>query len=101
METHEKTYEPENNSKRGEKYRSELLTTKEAAEFLNINYSYFRQCRNKGYFGRDKYGAPEFINFSANNEKGIRYRKETLKTWIENYPRHKTPAEYFDVSYDE
>lgn len=75
----------------------QLLTTKEAANYLGIEYNYFRKCRNKGYFGRDKYPAPPFINI-GNAEKGIRYRVPDLDEWLANYPSYTFPAQFFKVT---
>ena len=72
----------------------QLLTTEEAANYLGIDYNYFRKCRNKGYFGRDKYPAPAFVNI-GNSEKGIRYRPVILDKWVEDYPSYTIPALFF------
>lgn len=87
MATEEETVKTENKNKK-------LLTTLEAANYLGIDYTYFRKCRNRGYFGRDKYPAPKFINI-GDSEKGIRYRIEDLDEWLKNYPSYTIPALFF------
>ena len=76
------------------KNNKQLLTTEEAANYLGIEYTYFRKCRNKGYFGLDKYPAPAFVNI-GNSEKGIRYRPVVLDKWLEDYPSYTIPAQFF------
>ena len=36
------------------------MSSKEAAAYLGLDYCNFRKQRNKGYFGRDRYPAPDF-----------------------------------------
>ena len=71
-----------------------LLTSKEAAEYLGIDYCNFRKMRNKGYFGRDRYPAPKFINIGV-SETGIRYRVTDLNEWLENFPTYNSTALHF------
>ena len=72
----------------------QLLTSEEAAAYLGIEYNYFRKCRNRGYFGKDEYPAPPFINIGV-AEKGIRYRLSDLDKWLANYPSYTIPAQFF------
>ena len=62
-----------------------LLTSKEAAAYLGIDYCNFRKQRNKGYFGKDKYPAPKFI-YIGESFQGIRYRVTDLDKWLSGYP---------------
>lgn len=71
-----------------------VMTTREASEYTGIDYDYFRKARNRGYFGRDRYPAPKFFNF-GDDQRTMRYLKEDLDIWLENYPRYNVPAEYF------
>ncbi len=68
-----------------------MMTSKLAAKYLGIDYCNFRKQRNKGYFGRDRYPAPDFI-FQGEGEQGIRYLKSDLDRWRDNFPRHNNVA---------
>ena len=72
----------------------EILSTREAATYLGMEYAYFRKWRNIGYFGRDKYPAPPFLCYGE-NETMIRYHRVELDSWLAGYPRYQTPATYF------
>ena len=67
------------------------LSTKEAAEYLGFDYCNFRKQRNKGYFGRDRYPAPNYC-FIGEGEQGMRYLKSELDRWRDNFPRHNQVA---------
>ena len=67
------------------------MSSKEAAAYLGIDYCNFRKQRNKGYFGRDRYPAPDFC-FLGIGEQGIRYLKSDLDRWRDNFPRHNQVA---------
>jgi hypothetical protein len=67
------------------------MSSKEAAAYLGLDYCNFRKQRNKGYFGRDRYPAPDFC-FIGIGEQGIRYLKSDLDRWRENFPRHNNVA---------
>ena len=67
------------------------MSSKEAAAYLGLDYCNFRKQRNKGYFGRDRYPAPDFC-FIGVGEQGIRYLKSDLDRWRENFPRHNNVA---------
>lgn len=71
-----------------------LLNTREAAEYLGIDYCNFRRARNLGYFGACRYPAPRFLGIGS-SELGLRYRKSDLDDWLDNYPTYSTPTEYF------
>ena len=73
-----------------------LLTSKEAAAYLGLDYSNFRKSRNIGYFGRGRYPAPAFVNV-GDTEQGIRYRVSDLDTWLENFPTFATPHEFYQA----
>lgn len=74
--------------------QKKLLSSKEAAEYLGLDYCNFRKQRNKGYFGRDKYPAPPFINVGI-SEQGFMYRVEDLDEWLRNFPTYMIPALHF------
>ena len=76
-----------------------ILNTKEAAAYLGIDYCNFRKQRNKGYFGRDRYPAPAFID-TGYSEQGFHYRVEVLDKWIENFPSYTIPALHFKATAD-
>tara|TARA_R110000868_G_scaffold407650_2_gene689294 strand:- start:609 stop:842 length:234 start_codon:yes stop_codon:yes gene_type:complete len=57
---------------------SELLTEKEAAQYIRMSQSFLAKDRMNGYRSGHKQG-PEFIKIGMRN---IRYRKEDLDSWI-------------------
>ena len=67
------------------------MSTKEAAEYLRIDYCNFRKSRNKGYFGRGHYPAPAFV-FMGIGEQGIKYLKSDLDSWRNNFPKYNNVA---------
>jgi hypothetical protein len=71
-----------------------LLSSKEAAAYLGIDYCNFRKQRNKGYFGHDKYPAPKFINIGTSFQ-GIRYRTTDLDKWLLNFPGSTSTEKFF------
>lgn len=75
------------------------LNTKEAAEYLGIDYCNFRKQRNKGYFGRDRYPAPAFIDTGI-SAQGFHYRVEDLDEWLRNFPSYTIPALHFKATAD-
>jgi len=76
-----------------------LLSTKEAAAYLEIEYCNFRKQRNKGFFGRDRYPAPAFIDLGK-SEQGFMYRVEDLDEWLKNFPSYTIPALHFKATAD-
>ena len=74
-----------------ETHGKKTLSTKEAAEYLGFDYCNFRKQRNKGYFGRDRYPAPDYI-FQGEGEQGMKYVKADLDRWLDNFPRHNQVA---------
>ena len=67
------------------------MSSKEAAAYLRLDYCNFRKQRNKGYFGRDRYPAPNYC-FIGEGEQGMRYLKSELDRWRDNFPRHNQVA---------
>ena len=67
------------------------MSSKEAAAYLRLDYCNFRKQRNKGYFGRDRYPAPDYI-FQGEGEQGMKYVKADLDRWLDNFPRHNQVA---------
>jgi len=57
-----------------------LFTEKEAAEYLGMSHSYLRQDRMNGTF-KNRTPGPNFCRFGTM----IRYCKEDLDKWIEDY----------------
>lgn len=56
----------------------EILTEKEAAEYITMSQSFLRQDRMNGYRTGRKRG-PEFMRLGR---RSIRYRKEALDAWL-------------------
>lgn len=94
---YEEEYAEQDRSSNRADFTKKLLTSEEAAQYLGIEYSWFRLCRNKGVFGRDNYPAPKFICI-GNAEKSIRYRVKDLDEWLEGYPSYTTPTMFFKAT---
>ena len=50
------------------------MSSKEAAAYLRLDYCNFRKQRNKGYFGRDRYPAPNYCFIGEGEQDTCRVR---------------------------
>lgn len=57
----------------------QLMTTKEAAEYLKYSHYTLRQSRSTGKLGGNK--TPKFIQIGRNT---VRYKKEDLDSWVQD-----------------
>jgi len=58
-----------------------VLTTREAAAYIGVSYSYLRAIRNAGPV-KGRVTPPPMILFDENSEKTARYLKEDLDKWL-------------------
>ena len=65
-----------------------VLTTREAAEYLGISYSYLRTIRMTGQI-KERLAPPPHVFIG----RALRYVKEDLDRWIDAQPRHRIPKE--------
>jgi len=77
-----------NATEKTESRSKRLLTSREAACYLGISYSYLRTIRMTGKI-KDRIGPPPHIHVG----KALRYVKEDLDAWIDSQPRANAVTE--------
>ncbi|WP_455595374.1 helix-turn-helix transcriptional regulator [Cloacibacillus porcorum] len=65
---------------------TEILTTREAAEYLGISYSYLRTLRATP--GARKNVSPPPQIYIGQSQKSVRYLRSDLDAWLKSRPRY-------------